>query len=100
MLEESGILRRQDRLSQVLRDVVVVNDDAPLDGELAHELAVLAEDARNGIRRVTVERADFGQIIGIGKQDAAHGAKQCRGDKQSGNAGVAGVSDGDFHGRC
>ena len=97
MLEEAGVFRGEDRLAQVLGNVVVVDDDATLDGELANQLAVLAEDARDGVGRVIVERADFRQVVGIGEQHAAHGAKQRRGDKQCGDAGMTGVPNGDFH---
>ena len=75
VLEEAGVFRGEDRLPQVRRDVVVVNDHAPLDGEFADQLTVLAEHARDGVRRVVVERADFGQVVGVGEQ---HAAQACR----------------------
>ena len=49
VLEEPGILRGQDRLAEVLRNVVVMNDDAALDRELADELAILPEHPRDGV---------------------------------------------------
>ena len=70
------VFRGEDRLAQVRRNVVVVDDHAALDRELADELAVLAEHARDGVRRVVVERADFGQVVGIGEQHAAQRAEQ------------------------
>ena len=59
MFEEVAVFGGEDRLPQVLGNVVVVDDDAPFDGELADQLIVLAEDARDGVRRVVVERADL-----------------------------------------
>ena len=47
MLEEITVFRGQDGLAKVLRNVVVVNDDAPFDRELADQLIVLPEDARD-----------------------------------------------------
>ena len=75
-----------------------MNDDAALDGELADQLPVLAEHARDGVRRVVVERADFGQVVGIGEEHAAQRAEQGGGHKERGDAGVAGVANGNFHG--
>ena len=49
MLEEARVLRGQDRLAEVLRNVVVMNDDAALDRELANELAILPEHARDRV---------------------------------------------------
>ena len=95
--KKSGIFGREDRLAQVRRNVVVVNDDAPFDRELADQLAVLAEHARDGVGRVVVERADFGEVVGIGEQHAAQRAEQGGGHKQGGNAGVTSVANGDFH---
>ena len=97
MLEEVAVLGGQDRLAQVLRNVVVVNDDAALDRKLADELIVLTEHARNRVGRVIVERADFRQVAGIREQDAGEGAQQGRRDKEGDDAGVARVADGDGH---
>ena len=97
VLEEAGIFRGEDRLAQVRRDVVVVNDDAAFDRELANQLAVLAEHARDRVGRVVVERADFGQVVGIREQHAAQRAEEGRGDKQRRDAGVTCVANGDFH---
>ena len=48
VFEEAGVFSRENRLPQVRRDVVVVDDRPPLDGEFADRLAVLAEHARDG----------------------------------------------------
>ena len=96
MFEEARVLRGQNRVPQIVRDVVVMNDDAPLDGELADQLAILAEHAGDRVGRVIVEGADFGQIIRIREQHAAQRAEQRRGDKQCSDTGVTSVANG-FH---
>ncbi len=97
VLEEPRVLRGEDRLAKIRGDVVVVNDHAALDRELADQLPVLSEHPRNGVGGVVVERADFGQVVGVGKHHPAQRAEQGGRDKQGGNAGMAGVADGNFH---
>jgi hypothetical protein len=55
---------------------------AALDGELADDLAVGGVDARDGARRVVVERRDLRQVAGEGEQHAAGGAEQRRDDEE------------------
>ena len=97
MVEEASILGGNNRVAQVRRDVVVVDDDAALDGELADQLAVLAEHARNRIRGVVVEGADFRQIVRVREQHAAQRAQQGRGDEQRGESGMPRVPGGEGH---
>ena len=86
--KKSRVFGGENRLPQPLGNVVVVKDDAPLDGELADELIVAAQHARDGVRRVVVERADGGQVVGIGEEHAAQGAEERRGHKERDDAGV------------
>ena len=97
MLEEPRILRGQDRLAEVLRNVVVVDDDAALDRELANELTILPEHARDGVGRIAVERADFGKVVGIGEQHPAQRAQECSTNKKGRDAGMTSVTNGDLH---
>ena len=96
VLEESGPPRRGSP-GAGSANVVVGDDDAPLDRELADQLAVLAEHARDGVRRVVVERADLGEVVGIGEQHAAQRAEQRRRHEQRGDAGVTSVANSDCH---
>ncbi len=98
VLEEFRILGGENRLAEQWRDVFVPDDDAALDGEVAHELPVLAEDLGDGIGRVFVEGADLRQVVGVREEDAAQGAEQCGGDEQRRDPGVTGVPDHDLHG--
>ena len=50
-------------------------------------------DARDGVRRVVVERGDFRQVAGVGEQHAADNAERRRRDEQGDDAGVAGEAD-------
>ncbi len=97
VLEEPRILRGQDRLAQVLRDVVVVDDDAALDRELANELTILPEHARDGVGRVAVERADFRKVVGIGEQHPAQRAQECSSNEKGRDAGMTSVTNSDLH---
>ena len=97
MLEEVAVFGGQDGLAQVVGNVVVVNNDAPFDRELADQQIVLPDDPRNRVGRVVVERAHLGQVTGIGEQHAGEGAQQgCR-DKEGGESSVSRVADGDGH---
>ena len=81
MLLEVCVLAGHDRLTQDGRDAVVVDDDAPLYGEFANLLAVAREDPRDRVGLIRVERADLGEIVGVGEQHAADSAEQ-RGDQE------------------
>ena len=90
MREEVGVFSRENRLPQPLGNVVVVKDDAPLDGKLADQLIVAAEHTRDGVRRVLIQRADGGKVVGIGEEHAAQGAEERGGHKQRHDAGTTG----------
>ena len=90
---ELGVLGRDDRLAQQRVDVVVADDDAALRGELADELAVRRVDARDGARRVVVERGDLRQVAGVREEHAAQDAEQRGDDEQGDDPGVAGEAD-------
>ena len=62
VLVEARVLRRDDRVSQRRRDVVVADDDAALGGELADRLAVARQERRDRVGPVVVERADLGDV--------------------------------------
>ena len=93
VLLEVGVLAGEDRLAQRRRHLVVADDDAPFDGELADHLAVAGEDAGDGVRLVAVERADFGEIVGVGEEDAAQGAEERRRDEQDHEPRLPGDAD-------
>ena len=84
VLLEVGVLGGDDRLPQHRRHVVVADDDAALGGELADHLAVAREEAGDRVRLVVVERADLGQVVGVGEEHAAERAEQ-RGDQEQGD---------------
>jgi hypothetical protein len=92
---EVRVLAGQDRLSQGRCDVVVPNDDAPLDGEFADDLPVAREHAGDRVGLVAVEGADLGKIVGVGEQDAAQRAEQRRHDKEDDKTGLPGDTDDD-----
>jgi hypothetical protein len=97
MIEEAGVLRGQDRLPEDQRDLVVPDDDPPFHRELADERSVPPEHPRDGVGSVVVERGDFGQVVGVGEQDAAQRAAEGCGQEQRDNAGLAGEADNDSH---
>ena len=76
MLLEIRVLAGDDRLAQRGRDVVVADDDAPFDGELADDPAVAREHTGNGVRLIAVERADLRKVVGVREEHAAEGAQQ------------------------
>ena len=86
VLVEPRILGRDDRIAQQRRDLFVADDDAALGGELADGPAVAREDARDRVRTVIVERADFGDVAGKGDEHTRHRAEQRCDDKQQDEA--------------
>ena len=70
--EEGVVLGGDDRLPEDVRDVVVADDDAPLDGELADQLTPPGLHARDGVGRVVVEGDDLRKVRRVGEQDAAY----------------------------
>ena len=97
VIEEAVVFGGDDGAAQVRRDVVVMNHHAPLDGEFADQLTVFPQHPGDGVRRVVVEGADFGQVVRVREQHPADGAEQGGRDEEGGNAGVTGVSNGDSH---
>ena len=55
MAVETGIFSRDDRLAQRRRDIVVADDDPPLDRKLPDDVAAGAVDPRDRVRDVVVE---------------------------------------------
>ena len=78
VLLEVLVLGGDDRLPKERGDAVVAHDEPPLLGELADDVAVARVDARDGARRVVVERRDLRQVPCEREQDAAHGAEHDR----------------------
>ena len=72
------VLGREDGLFERRRDVVVADDLAALDRELADDSPPRAVDARNRARRVVVERGDRGQVAREGKDDPARDSRSGR----------------------
>ncbi len=56
VVEEPVVLGRDDGVAQDLGNLLVGDDRAALDGEVADDRAVASEHARDGVRRVVVER--------------------------------------------
>ncbi len=90
---EVGVFGRDDRLTQLRRDVVVADHQPTLDGKFADHLAVRRVDARDGARIVVVERRDFGQVAGKGEEHAAQGAEERGRRKEGDERGAAGDAD-------
>ena len=90
MLLELGVLGGEDRLPQLRRDRLVGDDLAPLDGELADDLAARAVDARDRARRVVVERGDLRQVAGVGEEHAARDAEDRGEHEEDDDPGAAG----------
>ena len=93
MLLELRVLGGEDGLLQLRRDRLVRNDLAPLDGELADDLAVRAVDAGDRARRVVVERGDLRQVAGVGEDHAGRDAEDRGDDEQRDDDGAAGEAD-------
>ena len=88
-----GVFGGDDGLAQVRRNRLVRDDVAPLDGELADDLAARSVDAGDGARRVVVERRDLRQIAGIGEDHAGRDAEQRRDEEQRDRARRCGRRD-------
>ena len=71
VLLELVVFGGEDRLPELRRDRFVGDDLAPLDRELADDLAAGAVDARDRARRVVVERRDLRHVAGVGEHDPA-----------------------------
>ena len=89
MAIELGVLGRDDGLAQHGVDVVVADDDTPLRGELADDLAVGRQHTRDRARRVVVERRHLRQVARIGEENAAQDPEHGRNDEQRRDSGAA-----------
>ncbi len=90
---ELRVFRRDDGLLQRRVDVVVADDDAALGGELADDFALRRIEARNGARRVVVERGHLREVARVREENAAQNAEQCRHHEQRRDGGVACEAD-------
>ena len=95
VLIEPVVFGGEDRLLELRRDRLVGDDLAPLDGELADDLAARAVDARDRARRVVVERGDLRQVAGVGEDDAGRDARGRREQEERDDAGAASEADDD-----
>ena len=93
VLLEVGVFRRDDRLAELRRDRFVGDDHAALGGELADHLAVRAVDARDGARRVVVERGNLRQVAGEREEHAADRPEDRREHEEDDEARVFGESN-------
>jgi hypothetical protein len=82
MAEEVGVLRRRNGLAQHFRNVVVLDDLATLRGELADQLPVAPEHARDGAGFVVVEPGNLRQVADKREDDAGGRAGHGRADEQ------------------
>ena len=90
------VFRRHNRLLQEGRNLVVRDDDPTLGGKIADDLAVGAVDARDGARRVVVERRDLRQIARVGEEYAAADAGNGREDKSQDDGSALGDAKDDM----
>ncbi len=81
VLEERIVLGGEDRVPEGRRNVLVPDDDAPLDREFANDVPARAVDARDRARGVVVERGDLREIAGEG-EDHARDAPEHRRDQE------------------
>src|SRR5204863_8371806 len=90
---ELRVFGGDDRLVEHRVDVVVADDDAPLGGEFADDLAVRGVHTGDGARRVIIERGDLRQVAGVREQHAGADPEHRRHDEQRGDAGVTRDTD-------
>ena len=90
---ETCILGREDGLVEARRDVVELDDDAPLRRELADDLSVRGIDAGDRVRSVVVERRNPGQVTGIGEHDPGDDSEDGGDGKQRDQPGTPGDAD-------
>ena len=90
---ELRVFGRDDRLPQRRVDVVVADDDAALGGEFADDFALRRVEARDRARRVVVEGGHLREVAGVGEENAAQDAEQCRHHEQRRDGGVACEAD-------
>ena len=90
---ELRVLRRDDRLAQLGGDVVIADDQPPLDRELPDDFSPRRIDAGDGARRVIVQRGNLREIAGIREHHAAEDAEEGRREEQRGQSRVPGDPD-------
>ncbi len=89
VLVEPVVFRREDGLLEFRRDGFVGNDLAPLDRELADDLAARAVHARDRARRVVVERGDLGEVAGVGEEHPVAMPSTAASEEQNDDDGAA-----------
>ena len=82
VLLEVAVFAGDDRLTQHRRHVVVADDDAAFDRELADHPFVAREQAGDRVRLVVVERADLRNVVGEREEHAADGAEHGGDDEE------------------
>ena len=89
VLLEVAVFGGDDGLTQHRRHVVVADDDAALDCELADDAPVARQQTRDGVRLVAVEGGDFGDVAGVGEEHTADGSQEGGDDKERDQTGIA-----------
>jgi len=90
---ESGVLGRDKGLTEEGRDVVVADDEAPLDGEIANQFAIAGIDARDRVRVVVIERGNFRQVARVREEHATQRAEHRGDDEEGDDAGALGETN-------
>ena len=93
VLLEGGVLGGEDRLLQLRRDRFIRDDLAPLNRELADDLAAGAVDARDGARRIVVQRINLGDVPRVGEEHPARQPEHDGERKQQNDPGAPGNPD-------
>ena len=75
--------------SRIWGDVVVADDETALHGEFADHVAARGVHARDGVRRVVIERGNLRQVSGVREQDAAQDTQERDDDEQRHEARVS-----------
>ena len=93
VIVEVLVFRRDDRVAQVRRDLVIRNDEPPLGRKLAERFSIRCVDARDRARRVIVQPRDEGQVAGVGEHHAAEDPEQGDRDEQRGQPRMPGEAN-------
>ena len=88
VLLEVAVFAGDDGLTEHGRHVVVADDDAALDRELADDALVASQQAGDRVRLIVVERADFRNVVGEREEHAADSPEHGRDDEERDQAGV------------
>src|SRR5207302_9625306 len=70
------VFDRGDRVVQNLGTLLISHQNAPLQGEAAHKLAVIGVNLSDYVWAVRVKRANFRQVTGVNKKQPAGGPKE------------------------